>query len=331
MEGSRPRGRRLLGHAARRVAGSVRDRSPSPRRRRGRRARRAPVQYRVVRPHIADGWEDAPPFEFLGTVRNARRRRSPSPPSPPVSPPPPPDPDDDPVAVGILAALPRVRFDRRERINHDVEWSGTASSFSPNWKVPIPSVVGVVRGSNYGQRATNFIRVKRLGFKVTAYRETSGGEVDFAVPPIPLGIARYSTFYFRIAVIYDKQSDGVDPSSVYPDVFAPGPSYALDTFRLPATTERYEVLHDETYRWRDGEVSLGTLIAAGEGAPFFVQTGLLGHEEFFVECDKLVHFSSDLGTAAAINSGNIFYMICCLGVAAPNFVINSRTTYSDNL
>jgi len=242
-----------------------------------------------------------------------------------------PDPDDDPVAAVNLAALPDISFDRRERMNHDVEYSGSLAGGNSDWTIPIPTVVGIARGDDYNQRATFFVRVSRLAFKITALRDAIGSEYTFTVPPFPDSFTRHNVMYFRFAVIYDKQSRGVNPTSTYPDVFASGPAIAINQFRLPATTKRYEILHDATYRWANGELTSGSVeVAPAVAEPFWVQNGLCAKEEIFVDCDKLVRYSSGSAAVTDVVSGNIFYMLSSVGGDC-NLTVTSRTTYSDNL
>jgi len=137
--------------------------------------------------------------------------------------------------------------------------------------------------------------------------------------------------YFRFAVIYVKQSRGTNPTPPFnPDFFASGPAIAINQFRLPATTQRYEVLHDQTYSWLNGELTTGLFEITGVGEPFWVQNGLCAKEEIFVECEKLVRYSAGSSSVADIVSGNIFYMLSSVGGDC-NITVTSRTTYSDNL
>lgn len=246
-----------------------------------------------------------------------------------------PDPDDDPAAFNnaahVLAVLPS--FARRDRINHDLQYSGTHNS-GGSWQIPVPTLVGVARGTSYGQRATDFIRVSRLAFKLYVYRSTEGEVVPTVTPPIPLSLARYNCVYFRFVVVYDKQSDGVNPTSTYPDVFAAGPAQALQQFRLPATSERFEVLCDRLFEWRDGEITCGNFEVGGVGEPFYYQTGLTGYDEVFVDCDKLVHYNGIGSTVSSVISGNIYVMMSSVGVSALypiSVLLSCRTTFSDNL
>jgi len=242
-----------------------------------------------------------------------------------------PDPDDDPVAGVIQAALPPPRYNRRERMNHDLEYTGSLTGGQALWVVPVPSVVVIAQGPNYNQRATHFVRVSRLAFKITASRQSSGSEYTFTVPPFPDSFSRYNYMFFRFAVIYDKQCDGADPTVTYPDVFATGPALAINEFRLPATTQRFEVLHDCTYRWHNGELTSGSVeVAPPVQEPFWVQTGLCAKEEIFVDCEKIVRYFTSTGTVSDIVSGNIFYMVSSVGGNC-NLSVTSRTTYSDNL
>jgi len=241
-----------------------------------------------------------------------------------------PDPDDDPGPANVLDALPPFRFKRVERRNLDIQYSGYFGSGSGTWDIPIPSLVGLARGAGYAERATGYVRVERLAFKITAYDNAGGLPFVDTIPGIPDSVARRNAVYFRFAVIFDKQSDGVSPKVTYPDVFATGPTFALDSFRLPATVDRYQVLHDCTYRWKDGELTAGAFEIGGIAEPFWYQTGLLAHEEIFVDVGKLVHYSSSGNTFAAVASGNMFYMCSAIGRDF-NLVINSRTTYSDNI
>jgi len=338
MEGSRSRGRRLLGHGARRRAHIVEP--PSPRARAARRRRRGSPQRGVFRRRYNDpNGEWAADFD-LGLrpadfgARNPRRRRSPSPPDGGVgarrlgS----PDPDDDPDPVVLAAALPKRSLSRRERMNYDLESSTVIHGGAALWTVPVPSIVLLPVGTGYSERATNFVRVNRLAFKISGYTPTEGSAYQFAVAPYPDSISDlHNTVYFRFAVIYDKQCDGVDPTITYPDVYASGPVWALNQYRLPATTSRYEVLHDATYRWKNGELTTGSVeVVPPVQEPFWVQLGMLSKEEIFIDCDKIVRFKSSGGTVADITSGNVFYMICCAG-DDPRIVVTTRVTYSDNL
>lgn len=334
MEGSRSsKHSRGFGRAARRVAGAVAPVSP---RRRTARRRRASANTRGVyrvryNPDPQDDYWDEP-FEFLGTQRNPRRPREPSPDGRRVERrPSTPDPDDDPDPVLVAAALPIVPLSRRERRNLDIEYTGTPVGGLSLWTVPIPTVVGIGRGPGYSERATAFVRVERLAFKITGSEYAHGDELPMTVPPFPDSFFCPNAMYFRFAVIYDKQSDNTSPTVVYPDVFATGPTLALNSFRLPESTDRYQVLHDQTYRWKKGELSVGNIEVGGTGVPFWMQTGFIGHEEIFIECDKLVHYSSDVAGVLGITSGNIFYMFSMFGISNLRLTVNSRTTYSDNL
>jgi len=338
MEGSRSGGKRTRLHSYRVSRRAHAVDPPSPRRRTGRRRRVSSPKQGVFRRRRAsplpDEWEGRfdmgdNPIGFRGS--NRRRGRSPSPPWRNVAPrSTPPDPDDDPDPVVVAAALPLVRLDRIERRNLDIQYTGFIGSGSGTWDIPIPSLVGIARGTGYSERATGYVRVERLAFKITAYDSASGLPFVDTIPGIPDAVAIRNAVYFRFAVIYDKQSDGVSPKVTYPDVFATGPTFAIDSFRLPATVDRYEVLHDCTYRWKDGELTAGAFEIGGIAEPFWFQTGLMAHEEIFVDCDKLVHYSTTGSTFAAVASGNIFYMCCALGRDF-SLLVNSRTTYSDNL
>jgi len=332
MEGSRSsKYKRGLGRAAWRRAHAVAD--TSPRRRTARRRRdEIPPEQGVYRRKYGNPQEQVwdAPFEFLGTVRNPRRRREPTP-EPPDEPqrPQTPDPDDDPDPVLVAAALPIRSLARHERRNLDIEYSGTPVGGLTLWTVPIPTLVGIGRGPGYSERATTFVRVERLAFKITGSHYAHGDALALTVPPFPDPFFCPNAMYFRFAVIYDKQSDNTSPTVVYPDVYATGPTRAIDSFRLPALTERYEVLHDQTYRWKLGELSVGDIEVGGTGAPFWVQTGFIAKEEIFIECNKLVHYSSDVAGVLGITSGNMFYMISFFGVANLSLTVDSRTTYSD--
>jgi len=321
---------RYSAHGAARRA--VLAKPPSPRRRVAKRNKglsssaRKRRDVRALSP-LAWGDEDGPfDLPFVGGTERVRVKRERSPPRDPS-----PDPDDDPAPANIRAALPIRPLARRERMNHDVEYTGSLSGGGAAWTVPIPSVVVVAQGAGYAQRATNFIRVSRLAFKITAVRSSSGSENTFTTPPFPDSFSRYNAMYFRFAVIYDKQCDTADPTVTYPDVFASGPALAINEFRLPATTQRFEVLHDCTYRWKNGELAIGSVeVAPPVQEPFWVQTGLVAKEEIFIDCEKIVRFFTSTGTVSDIVSGNIYYMVCSLG-GDVSLTVTSRTSYSDNL
>jgi len=335
MEGSRSsKYKRGLGRAAWRRAHAVAD--TSPRRRTARRRRdESPPDQGVFRRKYGNPQEQVwdAPFEFLGTVRNRRRRREPTPEPPDKAQrPQTPDPDDDPDPVLVAAAIPvRSSLSRRERYNYDLEWSGPVTGWQATWKVPLATIVGIARGSAYDERATSFIRLERIAFKVTAYKWSDGYPQGFIVPPNPDPLTRYNTCYFRVAIIYDKQSDGTAPTTVAPSVFSTSAGFAINQFRDSVYTERYEVLFDRTYRWRDGVLTYGLVEYAAVGTPFWMQQGMLGREEEYIDLDKLVHFTTDAGTTASISSGNVFYMMSQIGIDDLNVVLTSRTTYSDNL
>jgi len=239
-----------------------------------------------------------------------------------------PDPDDDPVANVVAAPGPLVR---RERQNHDLEYVGTLVGGLSTWKIPIPSLVAIHRGPDYGQRATGYVRVNRLAFKITGKLQAHGAPYVFTIPGLPDNVSVFNTVYFRFVVVFDKQSDGADPSITYPDVFASGPSMAINEFRLPSNALRYEVLHDQTYRWKAGELTSGLVEVAGVGEPFWYQTGFVAKEEIFIDCDKIVHFiANNIGNVGDILSGNMFYMCSAFG-SNVELTVTSRTSFSDNL
>lgn len=243
----------------------------------------------------------------------------------------PPDPDDNP---GVnVAAIPRsVSYHRRERMNYDLEWSGAVVGWQSSWRIPLATIVGIGRGPGYDQRATSFINVERVAFKVTAYDLTRGSVQPFIAPPNPDPVALYDAIYFRIALIYDKQSAGTNPVHTYPNVFSSSMGFALNQFRDPIFTQRYEVLYDKTFRFHRGVLTYGLVEVASVGTPFYMVQGHVDHEEIFVELSgKLVHYTTDADTTTAISSGNMFYMMSQIGHDDLNVVLCSRVTYSDNL
>jgi len=338
MEGSRSsKYKRGLGRAAWRRAHAVADTSPRRRNDRRRRADNKPPQgvYRRKFGDPQDQVWDAP-FEFLGTVRNPRRRREPTP-EPPDEPqrPQTPDPDDDPDPLLLAAALPRPYYARKERMNHDMEWAGSILHATNAWTYAIDTLVPIARGAAYGGRATSFIRLERLAFKIVASQSAIGlgitnGGSPLHADPVP----RYNAMYFRFVVVYDKQSDGSDPTVTPPNVFISTPTYAINALRNVSNVERYEILHDVTFRWQLGEITIGTFSTVpGEFIPWYMISGSAHREEFFIDLDRLVHYSTDAGSVAAISSGNVFVMTAGFSDAylTGSYFCNCRVTYSDRL
>lgn len=248
----------------------------------------------------------------------------------------PPDPDDNP-GVNVAAISRPLSLKRNERMNIDTEFYTGVTGGLALWSVPRETFVGIARGSDYAQRATSFVRLERIAVKLIAEQPSISSFNTNTVNPLhadPVNV--FNKCFFRLAVIYDKQCDGSDPTLVYPNVYSTAPTYATLSFRNPAFVHRYDVLYDNTFEWETGEITEGTFSTVpGEFTSWWAQTGNRQREEFFIELDKdkLVHFNGDTGAVGTINAGNVFVMFNCIGNTYANTSIwfNVRVTYSDNL